>query len=129
MATYKVSDMLTLGVNGDYGLETGASAVKAGDDAKWSGVAGYVKISPDPKFFVALRAETMKDEGGTRFGLGKNTTANEFTVTPTYKVSNNFVLRAEGRYDSIDQDGVFKDDKGKAKRNQTTVGFNAIFLY
>jgi Putative beta-barrel porin-2, OmpL-like. bbp2 len=129
VATYKVNDQLTLGVNGDYGVEMDASTVKAGDNAKWSGVAGYVKISPDPRFFVALRAETMKDEGGTRFGLGKNTTANEFTVTPTFKVSNNFVLRAEGRYDSINQDGVFKDDKGKAKRNQATVGFNAIFLY
>jgi Putative beta-barrel porin-2, OmpL-like. bbp2 len=129
VATYKVSDMLTLGINGDYGLESGASAVKPKDDAKWSGVAGYVKISPDPKFFVALRAETFKDEGGTRLGLGKNTTANEFTVTPTYKVSSNFVVRAEGRYDSINQDGVFADDKGKSKKNQATIGFNAIFVY
>jgi hypothetical protein len=129
VATYKVNDMLTLGINGDYGLERGTSLVKAGDDAKWSGVAGYARITTDPRFFVGLRAETMRDEGGTRLGTGKNTTASEFTLTPTFKVSNVFVLRVEGRYDAINQDGVFFDDKGKTTKHQTTLGFNAIFVY
>ena len=128
-ATYKVSDALTLGLNGDYALERGTSVVKPGDDAKWSGVAGYAKITTDPRFFIALRAETMKDEGGTRFGTGKNTTAKEITLTPTFKVSNNFIVRAEGRYDSINQDAVYVDQNGKTKRNQATLGFNAMFVY
>ena len=129
VATYKVSDMLSLGINGDYAVERRASAVIPGADARWNGVAGYVKISPAPKYFVALRVETMRDEGGTRFGLGRNTTANEFTVTPTLKVTNNFVVRAEGRYDAINQDNVFLDDKGKSRRNQKTLGLNAMFVY
>ena len=129
VATYKVSDMLSLGINGDYAVERSASAVTPGTDAKWSGIAGYLKVSPAPKYFVALRVETMKDEGGTRFGLGKNTTANEFTVTPTLKVTNNFVVRAEGRYDAINQDGVFLDGLGNSRRTQKTLGFNVMFVY
>ena len=128
-ASYKVSDMLTLGINGDYAIEKGASAVKPGQDAKWGGVAGYAKITTDPRFFIGLRAETFNDKGGTRLGTNKNTTASEFTVTPTFKVSSNFIVRAEGRFDSIDQDGVFADDKGKTKKNQATIGLNAIFVY
>jgi hypothetical protein len=129
VATYTVNDLLTLGINGDYGLEKGTSAVTPGGDAKWTGVAGYAKISPNANFFVALRAETLNDAGGVRFGLNKNTTANEFTVTPTYKVARNFVVRAEGRYDSINLDKVFFRDKATSKRNQATLGFNAIFVY
>lgn len=129
VATYKLSELLTFGINGDYGVERGTSVVKPGADAKWNGVAGYVKVSPDPKYFVALRAETMKDEGGTRFGLGKATRGAELTVTPSYKVTNNFIVRTEGRYDSIDQDAVYFDHNGKTKRNQATLGFNAMFVY
>lgn len=129
VATYKVSEMLSLGINGDYAVETGASAVTAGQDAKWSGVAGYAKVTTDPRFYIAFRGETFKDEGGTRLGLGMNTTANELTVTPTIKVSNNFLVRLEGRYDSINQNGVFVDDKAVSKKNQATIGLNAILVY
>ena len=129
VATYKVSEMLSLGINGDYAVEKGASAVTAGQDAKWSGVAGYAKVTTDPRFYIAFRGETFKDEGGTRLGLGMNTTANEFTVTPTVKVSNNFLFRVEGRYDSVNQNGIFVDDKAVSKKNQATIGLNALFVY
>jgi hypothetical protein len=127
IGTYKVSDALLLGVNADFGTESGTSTVVAGDDAKWSGVAGYAKISTKSPFSLGLRAETFKDEGGTRLGLGK-VQANEFTITPTLKFGSNFVVRAEGRYDSVD-DEVFVDDKGTPKKSQGTVGINFIWVY
>jgi predicted porin len=129
IATYKVSDLFLLGVNADYGIEQKASLVKPGSDAKWSGVAGYARIgsaSIGPS--LGLRAETFRDEGGTRIGTGTKITANEFTLTPTYKFSSNFVLRAEGRYDSVNEP-IFTDDKGKPKKSQATIGINAIFVY
>ena len=128
VTTYKVSDVFSLGVNADYGTEKGASLVKAGDDATWSGVAGYARLGPATGLSVGLRAETFKDNGGTRLGTGTKITANEFTITPTYKFSNNFVVRAEGRYDS-GNDPIFTDDKGKFKKNQATFGINTIFIY
>jgi hypothetical protein len=127
VGTVTVNPMLSLGVNADFGTEKGTSLVVAGKDAKWSGVGGYAKISTPSPFSLALRAETFKDEGGTRLGLGE-ARANEFTVTPSFKFGNNFVLRAEGRYDWVDQ-AVFLNDKSVAKDNQATIGLNAIWVY
>lgn len=129
IGTYKVSDVFSLGINADYGVEQNASLVKAGADAKWSGVAGYARIGPSTGLSLGLRAETFKDDGGTRLGFSTaSATASEFTITPTYKFSSNFVVRAEGRYDSVNQ-ALFTDDKGKSKKTQGTIGLNAMWLY
>ena len=127
IATLTVNPMLSLGVNADFGSEDGTSAVVPGGDGKWSGFAGYAKISPPGPFSLGLRAETFKDEGGTRLGIGE-ARVNEFTITPTFKFGSNFVVRAEGRYDSADAD-VFEDDRGLPKGSQATVGLNAIWVY
>ena len=128
IATYKVSDAFMLGVNADYGMEEKASLVKKGDDAKWSGVAGYARIGPSTGGSLGLRAEVFKDEGGTRLGSEVPITAKEFTFTPVYKFKNNFAVRVEGRYDSVNQ-AIFVDDNGKPKKNQATIGVNAIWSY
>ena len=39
-----------------------------------------------------------------------------------------FWMGSEGRYDWVDQ-AVFMDDKNVAKKNQATVGLNAIWVY
>ena len=127
VGTVTVNPMLSLGVNADYGTEGGTSVVKPGDDATWNGVAGYVKISTSSPFSVGLRGETFKDNGGTRLGIGE-ARVNEFTITPAFKFGSNFVVRAEGRYDSSDS-LPFIDDKGIAKKNQATIGLNAIWVY
>jgi hypothetical protein len=127
VATLTVNPMLSLGVNADFGTEDGTSAITPGADGKWSGFAGYAKFTTAGPFSLGLRAETFKDEGGTRLGIGE-ARVNEFTVTPTFKFGSNFVLRAEGRYDSADGD-VFEDDRGIPKGSQATIGLNAIWVY
>ena len=127
VGTVTVNPMLSLGVNADFGTEQGTSVVTPGGDATWNGFAGYAKISTSSPFSLGLRAETFKDNGGTRLGLGK-ARVNEFTVTPAFKFGNNFVLRAEGRFDSSDV-LPFENDKGIAKKGQGTIGLNAIWVY
>jgi hypothetical protein len=127
IGTVTVNPMLALGVNADFGTEGGTSAVTAGKDAKWSGFAGYAKISTSGPFSLGLRAETFKDEGGTRLGIGE-ARVNEFTITPSFKFGTNFVVRPEFRYDTSDSEPFF-DDKGLAKKNQATVGINALWVY
>ena len=127
VGTVTVNPMLSLGVNADFGSEDGTSTVVTGQDATWNGVAGYAKISTTSPFSLGLRAETFKDNGGTRLGIGE-ARVNEFTITPSFKFGSNLVLRAEGRYDSSDAE-PFKDDKGIAKKNQATIGLNAIWVY
>ena len=128
IATLTVNPMLSLGVNADFGTEDGTSAITPGANGKWSGFAGYAKISTPGAFSLGLRAETFKDEGGTRLGVGE-ARVNEFTITPTFKFGNNFVLRAEGRYDHSSDVEVFEDDRGLLKKGQGTVGLNAIWVY
>jgi hypothetical protein len=128
VGTVKVSDALSLALNADYGLEQGASLVKAGDDAVWSGVAGYATITPTASpFSLGLRYETFKDDGGTRLGFGK-ARANEFTITPAFKFGKNVVLRPEARWDWTDQP-IFNDDNGTLKKSQGTVAFEALWVY
>lgn len=130
VAIYKATDALTLSLNADYGREDGTSEVVVGKNAVWKGIAGYGKLAFTDKFSAALRAETFNDEGGTRLGIGgTNGTASEITFTPAYKFSPNFLVRLEGRYDNVNQDDVFADDKGVSKRNQATVGINGIFVF
>ena len=127
VGTLTVSPTLSLGVNADFGTEDGTSLVTPGEDATWNGVAGYAKIGTASPFSLGLRAETFKDNGGTRLGIGE-ARVNEFTVTPAFKFGSNFVVRAEGRYDTSDS-APFVDDKGISKKNQATVGLNAIWVY
>ena len=54
--------------------------------------------------------------------------SNEFTITPTFKFGSNFVVRPELRYDTSDSEPFF-DDKGIAKKNQATIGINALWVY
>jgi hypothetical protein len=127
VGTLTVNPVLSLGVNADFGTESGTSLVKPGENATWNGVAGYAKISTSTPFSLGLRAETFKDNGGTRLGIGE-ARVNEFTVTPSFKFGSNLVVRAEGRYDTSDS-APFVDDMGIAKKNQATIGLNAIWVY
>lgn len=129
VATWKATDAVTLGVNADYGSEERASLADAGKSAVWSGVAGYGRLVIDERFSVAVRAETFKDEGGTRLGTAASTTVNEITLTPSLKLTKNFLVRAEGRYDSVNRDGFFTNAKGATIRSQTTLALNAIFVF
>jgi len=127
IGTVTVNPMLSLGVNADFGRESGTSIVTPGGNATWSGFAGYAKISTAGPFSLGLRAETFKDNGGTRLGIGK-ARVNEFTITPAFKFGSNIVIRAEGRYDSADV-ATFEDDAGLPKKGQGTLGLNAIWVY
>src|SRR5688572_15256217 len=66
VAIFKPTKALTLGVNGDYGTETGTSVVNPGSDATWKGIAGYATLALTNKFSVAFRGETFRDDDGVR---------------------------------------------------------------
>jgi hypothetical protein len=128
IASWKVVDALTLAINGDYGVENGASLVTPGKNAVWKGLAGYAIASLPNKFSLALRGETFKDEGGTRLAAGSAATVSEFTLTPSYKVGDHFLVRSDVRFDHANVP-LFIKDAGTATNKQRTITFNAIFVY
>jgi hypothetical protein len=127
-ASWQLRPGLTLGADGVYGTERGASLVEPGGDATWRGVAGYVTVSATPRLALGLRGESMRDAGGTRFGLGERATVSEITLTPTYKVSDRVVVRGDARIDRSSRP-MFIREAGALRRQQATFAGNVIFVY
>ena len=127
VAILKPTARLTLGVNGDYGKESGTSLVNPGSDAIWKGIAGYATLALTDKFSVGLRGETFRDEDGVRLGTGTKATLSEGTLTPAYKFTDHVLLRGEARYDKANQPILTK--RATFSDKQTTVGVNVIFVY
>jgi hypothetical protein len=129
--TYKVNPTLTIGVNGDIGMDKGASLVKAGDDATWYGAAGYVRYDHASGAGVALRGEVFKDGGGTRIGVGTSggaQTVEEITVTPFIKLGGHLTLRGEVRVDIADT-SVFVKRDGSFTSSQPTLSLGGVYVY
>ncbi len=127
VAIFKPISLLTLGVNGDYGMEDGTSRVNPGSDAKWKGVAGYATVALTNKFSVGLRGETLHDDGGTRLGTDTKATLSEATLTPAFKFTDHVVLRGEVRYDKANQPILAR--RNTLSDKQTTAGVNFIIVY
>ena len=127
VAILKPTKSLTLGVNGDYGVEDGTSRVNPGSDAKWKGIAGYATFAFTDKLSLGLRGETFHDDGGVRLGTDTKAVLSEGTFTPTYKFTDHVLLRGEVRYDKANQP-ILANRTGLSDK-QTTVGANVIFVY
>jgi len=112
VATFNVNDNLSLVLSADWGQQKNIDA--AGDDAKWSGVAGYFNYALPQNWRVSVRAEYLKDTDGFVGGV-PDQKYKELTVTLGYAPTKNFELRFEGRLDKA-TDKVFLKDA-----NATTV--------
>lgn len=123
VATWKITDRFSLGVNTDYGTE--ANAVTAGENAVWKGVAAYAKLTVAEPFTLALRGEYFEDHDGARTGLPQ--ILKELTLTPEYHPAKNIAVRADLRMD-FSTENVFDKD-GTPSNRQPTVLLNAVFTY
>jgi hypothetical protein len=130
VATYAVCEMFSVGVNTDFGSMQGAAA--NGEDAAWTGFAGYLRFNLASTFSIALRAEQFDDTDGVRTGGVQKLT--EFTITPEYRPTDNFIIRGDFRMDSSDKE-VFEDGNSAFDTtlpytdSQSTVSVNMIFFF
>ena len=120
--TVKLTPWLTVGVNGDYGTDTGAAA----GDTAWYGAALYLKAESESGMGLALRGEYFKDRDGAR--TGSKVAASEVTVTPYVKINSRLLVRLEGRIDVADS-AYFTGGDGKPSSSQATVALNTAFTY
>jgi hypothetical protein len=118
-AVFAATDELSLGVNADYGYEK-----IAGASATWSGAAAYAKYAITPEFSVAARGEVFDDGDGARTGVAQ--TLLEGTVSPSFKLGSNLVLRGDLRIDRSNEQSFMTDDSTSS--HQLTVAVNAIGL-
>ena len=124
VATYTASDALSFVINYDYASQE--DAVTVGENAKWSGIAGYVNYKLSDQWRVALRGETFDDKHGYRTGVVQ--TWDEATFTLAYMPTTNVELRGEVRADKSDQQSFLQTD-GSAKDSQSSVGLQAIYKF
>lgn len=130
VATYAFSDLLSIGVNADFG--SAANATEEGNDASWSGFAGYLRLNLSDAFSLSLRAEQFDDKDGFRTGMVQKLT--EFTITPEYRPTDKLVLRAEFRMDNSDEP-VFEDGDSfdnpalDNADSQNTIGINMLITF
>ena len=123
--TFKLTPVITLGINGDYALETGSAA--AGAAAAWFGVALYLKAESASGWGLALRGEYFKDRDGVRTAVGK-VADTEVTVTPYVKINTRLTVRLEGRVDIADSE-IFHKGDGTTSKTQPTLALNTLFTY
>src|SRR5918992_2958008 len=96
-------------------------------DAEWYAVEAILRYDFTPWFYVALRGEWFRDDDGVRTDTAQDLYA--VTFTPTFKVTDNVVIRPEVRAD-FSEENVFEDDDGVLNEDtQVTGAVNAIFYF
>ena len=131
IATTKLSDQLTVGVNADWAYEEDAQltdeGAPTGMQAQWYGVAAYAKYDVDDMWSIAARGEWFNDKDNVR-GIGTNvyeaTLGVQIKPFHNHELGSNLVIRPEVRYDYA-QEGIF--DGGQ--NYQVTVATDVIFTF
>jgi len=121
IVSVKPVEGVTVAVDADYGAEP--EAVMTGD-AQWYGAALYGKYELTPVVALAVRGEAFRDDDGARTGAAQ--TLYEATFTPTFKISDNFVLRGDLRFDKSNVESYVTDDEMDPSKQQLTIAINAL---
>ena len=118
---------IDIGLNADYQW-LDSSKKQAGKDSSAFGIALYITPSLSKTISVPVRIEYINQGTSDIYdsGIGKN--AKSFTITPTWKPTENTYLRAEFAYVSTDAK-YFTDRKGNQKSSRTIVGVEAGFSF
>jgi hypothetical protein len=123
VAILRAGSRLTLGANADWGVDK--NAVAPGQDAQWSGVAGYARMAVAPSFALTVRAETFDDRDGFRTGTAQ--TLSEITLTPELRLTPRLMVRGDARVDRSNHD-VFEKSDGLAK-SQPTLSAGVLYTF
>lgn len=90
------------------------------DDDTWGGFTVQPVINISDKFSVGARYEYFANSDGSRVGGTDDFSAYNVTIAPAYKLTDNVVIRLEGRQDKSNKK-VFTDEDGMADDTNTTV--------
>jgi hypothetical protein len=131
VASWAVTERFTLAINGDYGSDRNGAGPD--EDATWSGGALFLRYGISEHFALSLRGEQFSDPDG--FRTGTKQTLQSVTLTPEFRPSPGFVLRADLRCDFSDTEVFEKGDSFEAGsttpsvKQQPTVLLQALFVF
>ena len=119
-ATWKATDRVTAGLNGDWGRETNAAPL--GRMAVWRGAALYLGVAANAWFSLHARTEVFDDRDGARTGTAQ--TLWEVTLTPEIRLGPSVVVRSDVRLDRSSR-SVFESRTGPVA-SQPTASLNVL---
>lgn len=114
IASYKVTEDMTLGAEIFRAREQGLGL--DGGTAHWNSLVLYWTNRISDQFSLNFRQEWFNDPEGARILPGAHVSG--FTVTPEYRITEDWVVRADFRFDRADR-AVF-DRAGQMVRQQNT---------
>lgn len=128
VVSYAATDRLSLTLNYDYGSQRNAAtvALSGADNAKWTGIAGYVTYRLSDTWRLAVRAENFNDKDGYRTGVIQQW--KEGTITLAYIPLKSTELRGEIRQDRSDVASFMKPD-GSASKSQSSFALQALYKF
>jgi hypothetical protein len=127
VATWTVSESLTLVANYDWGRQGNALPAPGGlHSAAWSGLAGYVNYVLAEHWKASLRSEYFDDGDGYRTGVAQDW--RETTATLAYLPHKRIEIRAELRRDTSDVE-AFQRVSGVPSAGQTSIGLQLLLKY
>jgi len=139
VASWSVTDKITLVGNFDYGEQKDDSAGAAIPKYTWDGTALYFNYAVTEQWSASLRGEFFDDKDGYRTGVldgaGRGQKWRELTLTVAYAPTKSLLLRFEGRYDKSGVADAFvagADGGGSAVRfndQQSSVAVEAVYRF
>jgi hypothetical protein len=123
VGTYSINSLVGVGLNTDYGTEE--HSANAGESAKWTGVAAYLRFNLTEDFSLSVRGEQFDDTDGIRSGIAQR--LQEITLTPEFRPAEHFIIRSDLRFDKSDQN-VFQKNTGR-KNSQATISINLLYTF
>jgi Putative beta-barrel porin-2, OmpL-like. bbp2 len=128
---YNATSKLSLMANYDYGHDAIPAALSPTGvefPVWWSGIAGYIKYTPNAKWAVATRGEYFIDHNG--FATVTAQKLGEFTGTLERTLGGHLMSRLEYRYDKSDQN-VFPYRAGQFgdMDHQHTVTLGLVYAF
>ena len=139
VASWSVTDKITLVGNFDYGEQKDDSAGAAVSKYTWDGAALYLNCAITELWSASLRGEFFDDRDGYRTGVldgaGRGQKWRELTLTLAFSPTKSLLLRFEGRYDKSGIAGAFvesADGNGGALRlsdQQSSVAVEALYRF
>jgi hypothetical protein len=129
VATAKVSDKFSLGLNSTVNSTKFWDGDKNIDGQSWWGTALYLNVDPTPVFGLTLRGEYFSDKNRIKLpsfsGVGAKVTA--FTLSGQFKTSG-FIFIPEFRVDNSSEE-LFVNKDGDAKKVAGSFLLAAIYSF
>jgi hypothetical protein len=129
VATWTVTDALTLVFNADWAMQSGVTdGIAPPVTAHWSGVAGYANYTFGARWKGSLRAEVMSDQDGYRTGVPQHW--REITATLAFLPVKAIELRLEARADRSDvQSFVIDPQTHEISAGQNSLALQALYKF